>query len=298
MCLPNKLKTNQLLIKTESWFFHSDCSNIVSFVKAKNIVPRFDFSHCYLSNCLVSFLTDSRKTTEMNGKWVIWAKITYTQRQNVCMYVKMHKDMLARQFLFSAMRPEHPKHTDINHVPPRLMKNTLVSRYSPAEKPRSSTRRSTQTPWRSLSWNRSPTKCLLPEPRKYSENTLPMKTRTTLSQLRSGYSSFLKSFLSRISPWNTATAVKDQMTHTTSLIALQTRRPQPPGHSGRTLSCHRIAGTWDRPGRCTPGRKRATTTTTTNGRSSLPQSDVQTHIFFHFWVENRTCVSSTLVEYL
>ena len=161
-------------------------------LRPKNIVPRFDFSHCSLSNCLVSFLTDSRKMTEMNGKWVKWAKITYTQRQNVCMYVKMHKDMLAR------------------------------------------------------------------------------------------YSSFLQSFLSRISPWNTATAVKAQMTPTTSLIAQQTRRPQPPGPSGRTLSCHRIAGTWDRPGRCTPGRKRATTTTTTNGRSSLPQSDVQTHIFFPF----------------
>ena len=42
-CLPNKLKTNQLLIKTESWFFHSNCSNIVSFVKANKYCPEVWF---------------------------------------------------------------------------------------------------------------------------------------------------------------------------------------------------------------------------------------------------------------
>ena len=37
-------------------------------------------------------------------------------------------------------------------------------------------------------------------PINQSEKSLPRKTRTTLSQLRSGYSSSLNSFLSRINP--------------------------------------------------------------------------------------------------
>ena len=44
-------KTSQLLIKTQSWFQHSDCSNIFSFVKAKK-----DCSKVWLPS-LFSFLS-------------------------------------------------------------------------------------------------------------------------------------------------------------------------------------------------------------------------------------------------
>ena len=51
------------------------------------------------------------------------------------MPVNKHNNMLAKQFLLSTMRPNHPNHSDINHIPPQLMKDNLVSRYSTAVKP-------------------------------------------------------------------------------------------------------------------------------------------------------------------
>lgn len=50
------------------------------------------------------------------------------------MPVNKHNNMLAKEFLLSTMRPNHPNHFDINHKPPRLLKRTLISRYSTAVK--------------------------------------------------------------------------------------------------------------------------------------------------------------------
>lgn len=46
------------------------------------------------------------------------------------MPVKAHNEMLSKQFLLQTMRPNHPNQKDLNYVPPRTMKETLVSKYA------------------------------------------------------------------------------------------------------------------------------------------------------------------------
>ena len=46
------------------------------------------------------------------------------------MPVKAHNEMLSKQFLLQTMRPNHPNQKDLKSVPPRTMKETLVSKYA------------------------------------------------------------------------------------------------------------------------------------------------------------------------
>ena len=63
------------------------------------------------------------------------SSIDHLHSEAKCMPVKDHNIMLSKQFLLSTLRPSHANHTDINAVPPRLMKETLTSKFSDSIRP-------------------------------------------------------------------------------------------------------------------------------------------------------------------
>ena len=110
------------------------------------------------------------------------------------MPVKEHCEMLSKQFLLSSARPSHPNHKDMQEAPKRLMKQTLASRFKddvltltadgimdePSYKKGLKAINSIRTNGHNKVLNdQAPNINIL-------EIILPRKTRTTLSQLRSG----------------------------------------------------------------------------------------------------------------
>lgn len=135
--------------------------------------------------------------------------------------VKEHCNMLSKQFLLTKHLPEHPNHRNLPPDTPldRIMKKTLETNFgheirqmipanglnsdnlkSKINEIHTSTVRNTlrDRPFNGVLHARPP------EIDK-SESTLPRKTRTTLAQLRSGYSPFLNSYMSRINEETTDT---------------------------------------------------------------------------------------------
>jgi hypothetical protein len=129
------------------------------------------------------------------------------------MPVKEHCEMLSKQFLLATQKPDHPNRVQLNgYPPPRQMKETLVSKYG-AEISKISTPDMNDTIYKqklksihtssvSKTLKNMKSKLLKTRPPEISssEKTLPRSTRTTLAQLRSGYSTHLNSYKSRIDP--------------------------------------------------------------------------------------------------
>ena len=127
------------------------------------------------------------------------------------MPVKKHCEMISKQFLLATQKPEHPNKTDLSAPPPpRQMKRTLRSCFGDQIKRISNPNlsdeqyksklklihtRSVQTVINSLDNKVLNTK---PPDISKTEKSLPRTTRSTLAQLRSGYSIYLNSYKARI----------------------------------------------------------------------------------------------------
>ena len=128
--------------------------------------------------------------------------------------VKEHCTMLSKQFLLSTKQIGHPSQHDDTSTPPRTMKKILSTLYhddirhliqdggntKPQHKLGLNSIHSTSV--QTYLESAPPNKVLnAPPPEIHTEEkSLPRKTRSTLSQLRSGYSTFLKSYMNRIDP--------------------------------------------------------------------------------------------------
>ena len=130
------------------------------------------------------------------------------------MFVKEHCEMLSRQFLLSSTRPSHPNHKDIQEAPKRLMRNTLASKFKNDVLPFTANGVTDEPTYRAglktihssgvrdciaKTGNNKVLNDIAPNI-NITETDLPRKTRTTLAQLRSGYSTYLQSYLARINP--------------------------------------------------------------------------------------------------
>ena len=128
------------------------------------------------------------------------------------MPVKDHCEMLSRQFLLNTQQDTHPNTINLNHRAPRKMKNTLVTEHGKYIKKLTKNNNHTGQNHKKLlkkihtdsvarTISNQAVNPVLNTPAPAiddSERKLPRKARTKLSQLRSGYSSMLNSYLSRI----------------------------------------------------------------------------------------------------
>jgi len=137
----------------------------------------------------------------------------HTETKN--MPVKEHCSMISKQFLLATTKPDHPNHIDLNEPPPpRIMKETLTTRFSSdiaSLVPESGSNTSTYKSGLQIIHTRSVQNVInnqsnnpiLQEPAPpihKSESELPRQARVTLAQLRSGYSSHLNQYLAWINP--------------------------------------------------------------------------------------------------
>ena len=141
--------------------------------------------------------------------------VDHLHAETLTMPVKAHCHMLAKQALLSSARPGHPNHKDLLARPNRLMKPTLISTFAdeimgltidgavPDEINYKAGLKTihTQCVQDTISQQADNKVLNAPAPKICdSEKELPRKTRTTLAQLRSGYSTYLNSYLHRINP--------------------------------------------------------------------------------------------------
>ena len=137
--------------------------------------------------------------------------IDHLHDETKIMKVKDHCEMISKQFLLATQKPGHPNHTDLYRPPPpRQMKQTLTSKFASAVKPiaRNLTEENYKKKLKVIHTNSvkdsllalSNNKVLNTRPPAIdeSEKNLPRVTRSTLAQLRSGYSQYLNSYKSRI----------------------------------------------------------------------------------------------------
>ncbi len=143
----------------------------------------------------------------------IMSRPDHLHQETKVMMVKDHCEMLSKQFLLQTQLPNHPNRVDLNAPPPRRQMNeTLRSKFGDEIKQMSQPdmpqdvykQRLKALHTNSVRKNIAKlehNKVLGAPPPKIndSEKALPRVTRTTLSQLRSGYSTYLKSYMSRIS---------------------------------------------------------------------------------------------------
>ncbi len=143
----------------------------------------------------------------------IMSKPDHLHQETKIMTVKDHCEMLSKQFLLQTQLPNHPNRVDLNAPPPRRQMNqTLMSKFGDEIKQMSYPDLPTDiykqrlkalhtSSVRNSIANLEHNKVLGAPPPAISdsEKALPRITRTTLSQLRSGYSTHLKSYMSRIS---------------------------------------------------------------------------------------------------
>ena len=127
--------------------------------------------------------------------------------------VQKHSEMLAKQFLLATAKPDHPNHGILDEpLPERTMKHTLTTKFGQQiksllpEEPLQAQEYKialknihTTTVQDCINAQAHNSVINKPAPEIHkSEKELPRKTRSILSQLRSNYSSFLNSYLSRI----------------------------------------------------------------------------------------------------
>ena len=144
-------------------------------------------------------------------------QIDHLHTETKIMPVKEHSEMLSSQYLLKTQLPNHPVHLNLAEPPPpnfRQMKTTVQDKHKneilnilPAEglnqdnyKP--ILKRIHTDHVRDLINNREPNPILDRQAPQVNinEKTLPRKTRSILTQLRDGHSSFLNSFLSVFKP--------------------------------------------------------------------------------------------------
>ena len=160
--------------------------------------------------------------------------IDHLHQETKIMPVKEHCQMLSKQFLLSTQRPNHPNRTNLNPPPPkRQMKETLVSLFGkeinkistpdlPEKAYKTKLKKIHTTSVRDTINNYRENKVLNTRPPAIhkAENKLPRTTRSTLAQLRSGYSLYLNTFKARINKDPTQivpeTCPKCQELHTTN----------------------------------------------------------------------------------
>ena len=120
--------------------------------------------------------------------------------------------MIAKQFLLSTQQPIHPSFNDDLSTPPRIMTSTLSTEYmhdvAHLVKEGGNDRATHKTGLITLHTtavqsyiSSAPHNKVLnaPPPEIHAEEkSLPRRTRSVLSQLRSGYSSFLNAYMHRI----------------------------------------------------------------------------------------------------
>ena len=138
--------------------------------------------------------------------------IDHLHAETKIMPVKDHCQMLSKQFLLSTQRPNHPNRTNLAPPPPRRkMKKTLITEFGPqinsistpdlSDKIYKSKLKQIHTESvRACIVKQSDNKVLQTKPPaiSHTEKRLPRTTRSTLAQLRSGYSKYLNSFKARI----------------------------------------------------------------------------------------------------
>ena len=130
------------------------------------------------------------------------------------MPVKEHCEMLSKQLLLSTTQLNHPNQEDLTCSPPRTMKQTLTTKFAkdiiPLIPEGGTSTSSYKSGLQILHTNsvqdtisNQSNNPILNEPAPpihKSEKNLPRKSRATLAQLRSGYSTHLNSYLNRINP--------------------------------------------------------------------------------------------------
>ena len=148
--------------------------------------------------------------------------VDHLHHETKVMKVKPHCEMLSQQFLLSTQSINHPNKVNLSAPPPpRQMKNTLSSTFGEKVKQISYPDMPTDIYKKKLKNvhtscvrdqinSMAKNKVLNTTPPKISdsEKVLPRATRSTLAQLRSGYSSYLNSYKARISQ-NQATQIVD-----------------------------------------------------------------------------------------
>ena len=164
---------------------------------------------------------DSLQTAQNAALRIATGCVKMTDRDHLhaeckSMPVKAHCEMLSKQFLLATTQPHHPNHSDLDDLPdPRHTKrNTLKTKFADNIKPLTAGGKTDPVSYkaglrqlhtdavRQTINNQAPNKVLnMPAPKiNRTEKLLPRKTRTTLAQLRSGYSTYLNSYLHRINP--------------------------------------------------------------------------------------------------
>ena len=156
------------------------------------------------------------------------------------MPVEDHCKMLSKQFLLTTQLPEHPNKEPLDTPPTgRIMRRTLPLDHGEEIKSllpevlnhdnRKTILKTIHTREVQNSISRlGPSKVLNRAPPQLNEEekTLNRKTRTTLSQLRSGYSNYLNSYRSRIDPNITDTCPRcSAQNHTTTHLFNCTENP-------------------------------------------------------------------------
>lgn len=137
--------------------------------------------------------------------------ISHLHQESKILKVQDHCEMLSKQFLLQTQKPSHPNSCDLNAPPvPRLTKNTIQTRFGNEIKRRIPDTGLDETNYKSIlkdihtdsvrdSINSLDFNKVLNEKPPLihkSEKELPRRSRSLLSQLRSGYSSMLNSYLS------------------------------------------------------------------------------------------------------
>ena len=165
---------------------------------------------------------DSLQTAQNNALrtatgCVKMTEVGHLHHETKVMPVKEHSYMLSQQHLLAMTHPSHPNSCNLNHRPPRQMRQTLTSKFGSKirdlnlqnieeDQAKSQLRyhqteihtRCVQETIEAFQANKVLQTC--PPPINQDEKNLPRPTRSTLSQIRSGYSSYLNSYLHRINP--------------------------------------------------------------------------------------------------
>ena len=167
--------------------------------------------------------------------------ISHLHHETKILPVKPHSEMLTKQYLLSMHQEEHPNHHQVHQSrPPRDIRNSIHN-YSPfvkhytgqrlqisKEEYKRQNKKIHSDTVNATIGDYPPNKVLetIPPEINQNEKLLPRTTRTTLAQLRSSYSPYLKSYLHRINRSDTDNCpLCNRAAHTTSHLFECTANP-------------------------------------------------------------------------
>lgn len=136
------------------------------------------------------------------------SSVDHIHQETKILPIKAHQELLSAQYLAKCSNNGHPCRDLLEHQNhPRMMKHTLTTKHLPVVEAAINT---SDRPINNLHTNavtavmasQTVNKVLNTKPPGISkeETKLPRKTRTTLAQLRSGYSKILQSYQNRLNP--------------------------------------------------------------------------------------------------